>query len=246
MPYKANPKLAGSGMLACIPQSDLCPMRCPDCFFQSGRSYLEPLSQNLPNVPPLAQVLRRPTLVRVNDGHDSSFSWGKVQQTCRSFPMKFYNTSVPGGLEKYDAPVVLTVNPGPHTDRDAFLLDKIPTHLMFVRVRTNTWNLGVVDDAVCYYTDREVPIVLTFMAYFVRGISEDHREHYVERRRTLNTYRAITTAAWRRVMALYEDNPWVHSCGKIEGEKGSTLCRHCGNCLREYFATLERMEKDGT
>jgi len=234
-------------MLTCIPQADLCPMRCPDCFFQSGRSYLEPLSQNLPNVPPLAQVLRRPTPVRVNDGHDSSFSWREVQQTCRSFPMKFYNTSCPGGLDKYDAPFVLTVNPGPHTNHEPWLLRDIPSNLMFVRVRTSTWNIAdIVDVVVKHYTDREIPVVLTFLAYYTGKIPEHHQGNYIERKRTLNTYQAITTAAWRRVMALYEDNPWVHSCGKIEGEKGSTLCRHCGNCLREYFATLERMEKDGT
>jgi len=247
MPYKANPKLAGSGMLACIPQADRCPMNCPDCFFQSGRSYLEPLSENLPNMPPLAQVLRRPTVVRVNDGNDSGIRPKKVMKACYSYPMKFYNTSISGSVEHLDAPTVLTVNPGPQTDEAPVLLDQIPPNLMFARVRTNTWNvLEVVDPAVSHYTAREVPVVLTFMAYYTGKIPEHHQGNYIERKRTLNTYRAITTAAWRRVMALYEDNPWVHSCGKIEGEKGSTLCRHCGNCLREYFATLERMEKDGT
>jgi len=42
----------------------------------------------------------------------------------------------------------------------------------------------------------------------------------------------------------YENTPyekWVYSCGKIEGEAGTNACRHCGNCLREYYATLERM-----
>jgi len=24
---------------------------------------------------------------------------------------------------------------------------------------------------------------------------------------------------------------------------GGTLCKRCGNCLREYFATVERMKK---
>jgi len=41
--------------------------------------------------------------------------------------------------------------------------------------------------------------------------------------------------------ARYKYNKWVYSCGKIEGEKGTTACRHCGNCLREYFATCERI-----
>jgi len=243
MTYKANPKLEGSGMLACIPQSDRCPINCPDCFFQSGRSYLEPLEDNLPNMPPLAQVLRRPTVIRVNDGNDSGLQRNLVQSTVYSFPMKFYNTSIPQGLEKFDAPVVLTVNPGPITDKEPHLLDEIPPNLMFVRVRTNTWNMGeVVGPAVIYYTKREVPVVLTFMAYYRTDVVQKAVGDYDYRLRTLNSYWAIETVAWRRIMALFMDNPWVHSCG-TEGVPSGTLCRHCGNCLREYFATLERMEK---
>jgi len=253
MPYKANPKLAGSGMLACIPQADRCPMNCPDCFFQSGRSYLEPLSENLPNMPPLAQVLRRPTVVRVNDGNDSGIRPKKVMKACYSYPMKFYNTSISGSVEHLDAPTVLTVNPGPQTDEAPVLLDQIPPNLMFARVRTNTWNvLEVVDPAVSHYTAREVPVVLTFMAYYKTNVVHErlgdyrHLRDYNYHIRTQNPYWAITTKAWREVMCRYDTIPWVHSCGKVEGDMGTTLCRHCGNCLREYFATLERMEKDGT
>jgi len=243
MPYKPNPKLAGSGMLACIPQPDRCPMNCPDCFFQSGRSYLEPLEDNLPNMPPLAQVLSRPTVIRVNDGNDSGIGAMKVMKACFSYPMKFYNTSVPGGLERFNTPVVLTVNPGPATDQEACLLDKIPPNLMFVRVRTNTWNLEhVVSPTVVYYTHREVPVVLTFMAYYTKTVPVSRVTDYEARTRTSNVYLAIKTVAWRRIMALFMDNPWVHSCG-TEGVPSGTLCRHCGNCLREYFATLERMDK---
>jgi len=36
MSYKENPKMVGSGMLACIPQTGRCPNNCEDCFFQSG------------------------------------------------------------------------------------------------------------------------------------------------------------------------------------------------------------------
>jgi len=43
------------------------------------------------------------------------------------------------------------------------------------------------------------------------------------------------------VMANFKHNKLVSSCGKIEGEKGDTKCRFCGNCLREYFATMERI-----
>ena len=46
MSYIENPKTKGSGIIACIPQKGLCPNKCEDCFFQSGRSYLEPLEHD--------------------------------------------------------------------------------------------------------------------------------------------------------------------------------------------------------
>jgi hypothetical protein len=79
------------------------------------------------------------------------------------------------------------------------------------------------------------------MAYYTNEIPEDHRVHYTFRKRTLNSYHAITTAAWESIIARYKYNRWVYSCGKIEGERGATGCRHCGNCLREFFATMERL-----
>jgi len=238
--YIENPKMKGSGILACIPQREICPMNCEDCFFQSGRSYLEPLEENLPNIPP--PDLAQGRLVRINDGNDSNHLRPSVTQVAAQFPMRFYNTSIPKDLEGFDAPVVLTVNPAQRTDGTPVLLREIPRNLMFVRVRTNTWNLdGTVEPAVRHYTEREVPIILTFMAYYTGQIPDSHEADYIFRKRTLNDYWAITTAAWERVMSRYRYNRWVYSCGKIEGEKGVTSCRHCGNCLREYFATMERM-----
>ncbi len=49
MSYKENPKTKGSGIISCIPQKGVCPNKCEDCFFQSDRSYLEPLGENLPS-----------------------------------------------------------------------------------------------------------------------------------------------------------------------------------------------------
>ena len=244
MPYRENPKTRGSGIVCAIPQKGECPNRCEDCFFQSGRSHLEPLKENLPNVPPPAAVARR--VVRVNDGNDSNVEIETVLRETGPdrYPMRFYNTAIPKNLERFDAPVVLTVNPGPMTDRN-FHRAWAP-NLMFIRVRTNTWNLTVVDAAIRFYAGRQVPSVLTFMAYFdsAASIPTGHRQNYVLRKRTLNRYQAITTEAWRRVMRRWENTPeerWVYSCGKIEGEGGASSCRHCGNCLREYFATMERL-----
>jgi len=242
MSYRENPKTKGSGIVCSIPQTGVCPNKCEDCFFQSGRSYLEPLAENLPNVPERVEPWQ---VVRMNDGNDSHVNRELVIKSAERFPMKFYNTAIPTNLHLFDAPVVLTLNPAKHTDDYFAMVAPIPHNLMFVRIRTNTWNIGkVVDPAVEYYSEREVPIVLTFMAYFGAAdkIPEEHRENYVFRKRTLNSYNAITTAAWESVVWKYRYNKWVYSCGKVEGEKGTTACRHCGNCLREYFATMERMK----
>jgi len=239
MPYIENPKTRGSGIIACIPQTGTCPNDCEDCFFQSKRSYLEPLSENLPNIPSLEEA--EGFIVRVNDGNDSNVKRNEVIRLTQHFKEKFYNTAIPKELDTFPGPVALTVNPGKSTDTCFHKLDVVPWNLMFVRVRTNMWNLDLVDRAVNYYTKRGVPIVLTFMAYFVGSVPEDAQKYYVFRKRTLNSYWAITTTAWEKVMSRYKYNLYVYSCGKIEGEKGKTSCRFCGNCVREYYATKERM-----
>lgn len=238
--YRTNPKTKGSGIFCCIPQPGICPVGCEDCFFQSGRSYLEPLVENVPNMPNLADAYGR--VIRVNDGNDSNNQREFVIASVQRYPWRFYNTSIAKDLGEFDAPVVLTVNPGPRTDHSAVLVDSVPPNLMFIRVRTNTWNLDVVDKAVEHYAAHKVPIVLTFMAYYGNTVRSGHEQNYIFRKRTLNSYNAITTAAWEEIMARYRHNKWVYSCGKIEGEKGTSACRHCGNCLREYFATMERLK----
>lgn len=242
--YKENPKTKGSGIVCAIPQKGICPNKCDDCFFQSGRSYFEPLDKNLPNMPTRDDARNR--IVRVNDGNDSNVDRETVIAATKDFKHKFYNTSIPENLEAFDAPVVLTINPGKMTDIGFYRFHT--DNLMFVRLRANTWNKKLQQQAIQYYAEQQTPIVLTFMAYFeiAHKIPQDHRINYVFRKRTLNHYWAITTRAWREIMHTYEDTPyekWVYSCGKLEGEAGTSACRHCGNCLREYYATLERMRK---
>jgi len=239
MSYIENPKTKGSGIKCVIPQTGTCPMGCDDCFFQSGRSFLEPLDDNLPNM--ISDYDSIGNVIRVNDGNDSNNDQMAVIDSCASYNMKFFNTSIPMNLEKFEDPVVLTVNPGQMTDTKAHLVDPIPKNLMMVRVRTNLWNLDLVDQVVEYYTEKEIPVILTFMAYFGGDIPEEHKNSYVYRKRTLNSYNAITTVAWESVMEKYKYNKWVYSCGKIEGEKGSSVCHRCGNCLREYFHTKEKL-----
>jgi hypothetical protein len=249
MSYIVNPKVKGSGILAAIPHLTECPIGCDDCFFQSGRSYLEPLSANLPNMPEPDMAYNR--VVRINDGNDSNIKQDMVISAAQKYPMKFYNTSINRDLEKFDAPVVLTLNPGKETDTDNWhRVMAAPKNLMMVRYRTNAWNFPKLIKVVDYYTNLtadnnagcRIPVILTFMAYHKKeSIPEEYLDFYIERKRTSNAYWAITTDAWDDMMDLYREHMYVYSCGKVEGERGKTSCERCGNCLREYFATMERL-----
>lgn len=239
MSYIYNPKVKDSGIICCIPQSDTCSLECEGCFFTSGRSYLEPLADNLPNMPTVEQVGLR--VVKVNDGNDSGVNTSEVIAAVCDFPLKFYNTSLPY-IHHFDAPVVLTVNPGKKTDKDFYKLENQPDNLMFVRARVNTWNTKLINDTVDYYTSLSIPIVLTFMAYQSKeSIPVGHQKHYMYRKRTTNKYYAIRTTAWENIMSCFSHSHQVYSCGKVEGLCGTTACAHCGNCLREFFVTAERM-----
>ena len=131
------------------------------------------------------------------------------------------------------------------TDNDFYRVDPIPKNLMFVRFRINTWNWLPLPNVIDYYSDREIPIILTFMAYHEEGsIPKAHRRNYIYRQRTINSYYAIESDAWWKIMSTYRFNIFVYSCGKVEGELGDTRCKHCGNCLREYFATMERIRNE--
>ncbi len=238
MTYIENPKTKGSGIVCAIPQTGECPVGCEDCFFQSGRSYLEPLDENLPNLPNRTEAYGR--VVRMNDGNDSNVSRSEVQEVSKRYENVFFNTSMVQGLNDYPGPVVLTVNPGDSTDTSFPDLFPVPKNLMFVRFRVNMWNLDLLDSAVAHYTSQRTPVVVTFMAYFTSSVREGFEHYYTYRKRTMNSYWVITPNGWDEVMERYKDNPLVYTCGK---DANTFPCKHCGNCLREYYATKVRMAK---
>lgn len=239
MNYIENPKTKGSGIICAIPQKGTCLIGCSDCFFQSGRSYLEPFEENLPNVPPYEQTKGR--IVRVNDGNDSNNNRSHVIAMTKQFDDKFYNTSVPIHLKEFNAPVVLTVNPGKMTDSDFHKLDPIPPNLMFVRIRANMWNQELTMQAADYYTSRNVPVVLTFMAYYLDEVPGEYKSWYVFKKRTLNSYWCLTQGGWTALsLRDWANKTLVYTCGK---DAAVYSCARCGNCLREYYATKERMLK---
>jgi len=209
-------------------------MKCDDCFAFSGRSYLEPLEKNLPNMP--SAEFAEDYVVRVNDLNDSNYQRELVMEATKIYKRKFYNTAMPRDLGGFDAPVVLTINPAKLTDKNFFKLDPVPPNLMFVRMRVNTWNLDLVDEAIKYYSERKTPVILTFMRYYMLKLPEGHEENYTFKKKILNDYWVIKDDVWAEIMKRYRYNENVDSCGRIQVE-----CRRCGNCLREYFATMERL-----
>jgi len=239
MGYKENPKTKDSGIMCGIPQKGECPIKCADCFFQSGRGYLDPLDENTPNMPSLDVLQGR--ILRINDGNDSANQRDAVIETIRTIGYKdyFFNTSCPEDLEEYPGPVVLTVNPGSMTDEAFHQIEEPSPNLMFVRFRANTWNTTILHHCVQWYAnnDPKVPVVVTFMAYFTETIPKQYARDYSWRQRTKNSYYVITQEAWDTIMFPYRTNPYVYACGK---DANTFSCHRCGNCLREYFATKER------
>jgi len=238
--WKWNPKTKGSGIITCIPQTGICPNKCEDCFFQSGRSYLEPLDENLPHIPDDEMTEGR--IVRMNDGNDSNVNREEVERVSKRFKDYFFNTAIPKDLDKFSGPVVLTVNPGDMTDTKFHVVLPPFPNLMFVRIRTNEWNISsVVQPAVEYYARFKIPIVLTFMAYFTEKVKEGFEWCYEWKKRTINSYWVPRLERIDVIMDLFKDNPYVYSCGV----KGQHSCKFCGNCVREYYNTKERMRAFG-
>jgi hypothetical protein len=236
MAYRENPKLQGSGLLAAIPQTGKCPVGCSDCFFQSGRSFLEPLGDNLPNLP--TPEMARGHIIRINDGNDSNVDREAVEKAASIYEHAFFNTSINKNLGTFSRPVVLTVNPGESTDKHWIQVNPIPPNLMFVRFRVNAWNLELCDEAVAYYTAAKIPVVLTFMAYYTQNIPAAYVDSYVFKKRTLNSYHCPKRETWEQIMKRYATNNLVYSCGK---DPDTYSCARCGNCIREYFVTNERL-----
>ena len=221
-----NPKLAGSKIIDCIPQTGECPMGCPECFYNGGRFYR---TLDEPLIPTLKEALGK--IVRVNSGHDSNIDTDAVLKATAHYDHAFFNTSFP--CFDFPGPVVFTCN-----GKKATFIDECPPNLMFVRIRTNTWGLDVQDELVDWYAARGVPIVMTFMRYYDEAaIPEDCLPDYSWREHILNSYYCPTGRAQQRIMSAYKGEG-VRMCGT----PWSSLCVDCRNCEFLYWDCLRRME----
>jgi len=229
-----NPKLIGSGMIDCIPQTGPCPIGCAECFYNGGRFYR---TLDEPLLPTLAAAHGK--IVRVNSGHDSNLQRGLVLDRTRQYVHKFYNTSLPqfdfdaGGLSW---PVVFTCN-----GRQPHRLDSVPANVMFVRIRARGWDTGEQRELVRHYWQLGVPIVLTWMRYYSdEAIPASARELYRYRRHVRNSYWCLRPLHRTDLMANFA-GMGVHQCGT----GASSLCIDCGNCVDYYWRALERMARAG-
>jgi len=238
MPYIENPKTAGSGIICCIPQSGRCPVNCDDCFFQSGRSYLEPLDENLPNMP--TEDMAKDRVVRVNDGNDSSHDRDIVIADTEKYSMRFFNTSFVKEIETFPDPVVLTLNPAQMTDKDIHKLNPVPGNIMFLRFRANMWNMHLFEDAVSYYHKYKIPIVVTFMRYYEKdSIPSEWQNKYEYKKKIINSYWVLNDSGkfWWSTLIEASQNQYGKDSILVCGD----YCKDCGICLRTYFKTKENM-----
>ena len=230
--YIENPKTLGSGILCCIPQTGECPVKCKDCFFQSGRSYLEPLSDNLPNLPD--PEFANNFVVRMNDGNDSNVDKKIVVETASKYRDVFFNTSFANSY--FPNPVVVTINPAELTDIGFHKLTGDLTNVMFVRFRINMWNIELAKEAVEYYNKLDIPVVFTFMAYYTEEIPEEHKDKYIWMKRHINSYYVLKSEYVKEIKETFKYKK-VYFCG-------AQKCKDCGRCLTEYFNTKRKMYKN--
>lgn len=209
-------------MVDCIPQTNECPLRCPECFYNGVRFYR---TLDKPLMPLLEDV--KDKIVRINSGHDSNINRKQVIEATKQFPFKFYNTSLPNF--NFPAPVVFTCN-----GRKLLLVEKGLENVMFVRVRTSIFDMENVEKAVNFYLKRGVPVVLTFMRYYhVKSIPEEYRKFFTFKKHVLNSYYCHTLEAHLQVLERFKGTG-VRMCGTLT----SSLCVDCCNCEFLYWKSI--------
>lgn len=223
--YTKNPKLKGTNIVDCIPQTGECPYQCPECFYNGGR-FFRTLEE--PWMPSAEQVGDK--IVRVNSGNDSNNQRKLVIEKTKNYNEVFYNTSIP----KFDfpGPVVFTCNGGKKGELK--LVDDV-NNLMFVRVRVSSWDLETVDRAVEHYRNtHDIPVVLTFMRYYNGDLIPDEAKNdYEWRKSIINNYFCIKQEALLRIMSRYKGKG-VRMCGTPTGSG----CIDCRNCELLYYEKM--------
>lgn len=227
-----NPKQIGTNLFDCRPQTGLCPMNCNQCFYnRPGAFYVD---INKPNIPTPAEV--GDGIVRMNCGHDSNYQRDLVIETAKQYKEVFFNTCV----LRFDfpGPVVWTANPQEEKPCLLPAISMMANRLMFIRLRVSSNNLAYIKEAVDWFTlTYQIPIVLTFMAYYEEG-AVPNKTDYEWKVRHINSYWCPTRQFKARVMQIFRDNRLVTMCGTLD----SNWCRDCRNCETYYWQANKRMK----
>ena len=242
--HKRNPKQEGSNLFDAIPQSGPCPLDCNQCFYnRPGAFYVDPAK---PHMPPVEEV--GDGIVRVNCGHDSNIDRELVIKATECYKHRFFNTSIP--QFDFPAPVAFTANREEEKPVWTFPpATATPANLMYVRLRVSPTNLEHVDRGVAIWAQQDVPVVLTFMAYYDRepggcqeaGLSQE--ECYTWKVRHVNPYWCATERFMRYVLSREKaiGGRLVTMCGTPT----SNWCRDCRNCETYFWQTIKHMGEVG-
>lgn len=256
-----NPKQDGSGLWSCRPQTGKCPNGCPECFYNRDNAYYCDI--DTPNIPTVEEV--GDDIVRMNSGHDSNVQKDLVLETAARYQNVFFNTSIPNF--DFPGPVVFTANGQEEEPAWCPILNKkgrtrqLPPksekyfdRIMFVRLRVSPTNWNLIEHAVACWTAKDVPVVLTFMAYYSQdppGLKKEgdgfHRVYddrwgylaYTWRQRTINSYWCPTREYIRECTQHMKKfgGRSVTICGTYDGAK----CKDCMNCVHYYWITKKHL-----
>lgn len=219
-----NPKLEGSNIIDVIPQTGSCPLNCPSCYYNNN--FYRPL--DTPLLPTLEDVGDK--ICRVNSGNDSNNQKELVINSTRKYKHKFFNTSIPNFTGFENNPIVFTCN---REENDLPYLGMDVSNLMMVRFRTTMWNIKHCDLAISWYTQLNIPVVITWMRYLDdKDIPLRYRRFYYKNTHILNTYFLLNEYYKRGIMNKYKDIPLVVECKE--------LCKNCGNCEGFYWKFVDK------
>ncbi len=237
--YNFNPKQKGSNVISCKVQEGKCPRNCNQCYYNRDLE-LFPI-----NIPSKSEAEGK--IVRMNSLHDSNRAKELVIQQARKYKDVFFNTSI----DSFDfpGPVVYTANAHEESPVDLdFLKDPFFKNIMFIRLRVSSTNLHHLWRAVLDIgAVTDVPIVLTFMAYYDQNMWEatvkikggTNIVCYTWRTRHVNKYWCATAAFKKHVLQKLNVSCFrqVTLCGTLT----SDFCRDCRNCEAYYWLAKRRL-----
>jgi len=257
-----NPKQVGTDLFDCRIQTGQCPNACNQCFYNRDGAYYQDINQ--PAIPTPEEV--GDGIVRMNCGHDSNIQKDTVIATAQKYRHFFFNTSMnPRKIWDFPGPVVLTLNP--HEEEPITVpaeeLDFL--NLMFIRLRVSPTNLPYIIDFVHASQANQLPIVLTFMAYYDQlppgmiKVDDTHCRYlespngeclaeYEWKVRHINSYwcpspNFIAYVLERLSAPLTHTLRNVSVCGTLEYPKFNYYCKDCRNCETYYWQTRKRMKE---